>query len=147
MITHLSLGHVWCRSLRQIVILLCLLSTIYQIFFRLSIWLYTFKKKKILICFKNVRWWDFLYGEGAICQLKVINFLCLILLFAIFMFWYMNVLWRFRYSGEIIVYSRSTINACFLLSHEWWVSQTKFMVGPTIHMRGGSTHLWYSGST
>ena len=107
MITHLSLGHVWCRSLRQIVILLCLLSTIYQIFFRLSIWLYTFKKKKILICFKNVRWWDFLYGEGAICQLKVINFLCLILLFAIFMFWYMNVLWRFRYSVTLLCYKRN----------------------------------------
>ena len=46
----------------------------------------------ILICFKK-RWWDFLYGEGAICQLKVINFLCFLLLFAIFMFWCMNVLW------------------------------------------------------
>ena len=46
----------------------------------------------ILICFKK-RWWDFFYGEGAICQLKVINFLCFLLLFAIFMFWCMNVLW------------------------------------------------------
>ena len=42
---------------------------------------------------------------------------------------------------EIIVYSRSTINAYSLLSHEWWVPLIKFMVGPTIHMRGGSTHL------
>ena len=42
---------------------------------------------------------------------------------------------------EIIVYSRSTINAYSFLSHEWWVSLIKFMVGPTIHMRGGSTHL------
>ena len=30
--------------------------------------------------------------------------------------------------GEIIVYSRSTINTYSLLSHEWWVSLTKFMV-------------------
>ena len=48
---------------------------------------------------------------------------------------------------EIIVYSRSTINACFLLSHKWWIPLIKFMVGPTIYMRGESTHLWYSGST
>ena len=46
---------------------------------------------------------------------------------------------------EIIVYSRSTINAYSFLSHEWWVLLIKFMVGPTIHVRGGSTHLWYSG--
>ena len=49
--------------------------------------------------------------------------------------------------GEIIVYSRSTINACSLLSHKWWVLLIKFMVGSIIHVRGGSTHLWYSGST
>ena len=48
---------------------------------------------------------------------------------------------------EIIVYFRSTINACSLLSHEWWVPLIKFMVGPTIYVRGGSTYLWYSGST
>ena len=36
---------------------------------------------------------------------------------------------------EIIVYSRSTINACSLLSHEWWVPLIKFMVGPIIHVR------------
>ena len=48
---------------------------------------------------------------------------------------------------EIIVYSQSTINVCSLISHEWWVPLIKFMVGPTIHVRGGSTHLWYSGST
>ena len=42
---------------------------------------------------------------------------------------------------EIIVYSRSTINACSLLSHEWWVSLIKFMVGPTIHVRGGSAFM------
>ena len=48
---------------------------------------------------------------------------------------------------EIIVYFRSTINACSLLSHEWWIPLIKFMVGPTIHVRGGSTHLWYSEST
>ena len=36
---------------------------------------------------------------------------------------------------EIIVYSRSTINAYSLLSHEWWVPLIKFMVGPTIHVR------------
>ena len=51
-------------------------------------------------------------------------------------------LWR-----EIIVYSGSTINAYSLLSHEWWVPLIKFMVGPTIHVRGRSTHLWYSEST
>ena len=51
------------------------------------------------------------------------------------------------YHGEIIVYSRSTINACSLLSHKWWTPLIKFMVGPTIYVRGGSTHLWYSGST
>ena len=48
---------------------------------------------------------------------------------------------------EIIVYSRNTINACSLLSHEWWVPLIKFMVGPTIYVRGGSKHLWYSRST
>ena len=42
---------------------------------------------------------------------------------------------------EIIVYSPSTINAYSLLSHEWWVSLIKFMVGPTIYVREGSTHL------
>ena len=36
---------------------------------------------------------------------------------------------------EIIVYSRSTINVCSLLSHEWWVPLIKFMVGPIIHVR------------
>ena len=48
---------------------------------------------------------------------------------------------------EIIVYFRSTINACSIFSHEWWVPLIKFMVGPTIYVRGGSTYLWYSGST
>ena len=48
---------------------------------------------------------------------------------------------------EIIVYSRSTINACSLLSHKWWTPLIKFMMGPTIHVRGESMHLWYSGST
>ena len=62
---------------------------------------------------------------------------------------------------EIIVYSRSTINMYFPLSHEWWVILIKFMmestihvrwgvhiygtlevlVGPTIHVRGKNTHL------
>ena len=46
---------------------------------------------------------------------------------------------------EIIVYSRSTINAYSLFSHEWWVSLIKFMVGPIIHVREESTHLWHSG--
>ena len=49
--------------------------------------------------------------------------------------------------GEIIVYSQSTINVYSLLSHKWWVLLIKFMVGLTIHVRGESTHLWYSGST
>jgi len=48
---------------------------------------------------------------------------------------------------KIIMYFQSTINAYSLLSHEWWVSLIKFMVGLTIHLRGESTHLWYSGST
>ena len=48
---------------------------------------------------------------------------------------------------EIIVYSWSTINACSIFSHKWWVLLIKFMVEPTIHVRGGSTYLWYSGST
>ena len=43
--------------------------------------------------------------------------------------------------GEIIVYSRNTINVYSLLSHEWCVLLIKFMVGPTIHVRGESTHL------
>ena len=43
---------------------------------------------------------------------------------------------------KIIVYSRNTINAYFFFSHEWWVSLIKFMVGPTIHVRGGSMHLF-----
>ena len=33
------------------------------------------------------------------------------------------------------MYSQSTINACSLLSHEWWVPLIKFMVKPTIHLR------------
>ena len=37
---------------------------------------------------------------------------------------------------SIIVYSRSIINTCSFLSHEWWVQLIKFMVGPTIHVRG-----------
>ena len=41
---------------------------------------------------------------------------------------------------KIIIYYQSIIN-------EWWVPLIKFMVGPTIHVRGRSTHLWYSGST
>ena len=45
---------------------------------------------------------------------------------------------------KIIVYSRSIINACSFLSHEWWVPLIKFMVGPTIYVRRRSTHLWYS---
>ena len=49
--------------------------------------------------------------------------------------------------GEIIVYSQYTINACTFLSHKWWVPLIKFMVGSTIYVRGGSTHLWYSWST
>ena len=48
---------------------------------------------------------------------------------------------------EIIVYSWNTINVYSLLSREWWAPLIKFMMGPTIHVRGGSTHLWYSGST
>ena len=44
-------------------------------------------------------------------------------------------------SWEIIVYSRSTINVYSLLSHEWWVPLIKFIVGPTIYVRGGSMHL------
>ena len=42
---------------------------------------------------------------------------------------------------EIIVYSQNTINVYSLLSHEWWVPLIKFMVGPIIHVKGGSTHL------
>ena len=48
---------------------------------------------------------------------------------------------------EIIVYFQSTINVYSLLSHEWWVSLIKFMMGPTIHVKEESMHLWYSGST
>ena len=48
---------------------------------------------------------------------------------------------------EIIVYFRSTINAYFLFSHEWWVPLIKFMMGPLIYVRGGNTHLLYSEST
>ena len=48
---------------------------------------------------------------------------------------------------KINVYSRSTLNMCSLVSHEWWVPPIKLMMGPTIHVRGGSTYLWYSGST
>ena len=47
---------------------------------------------------------------------------------------------------EIIVYSRNTINTYFLFSYEWWVPLIKFMVGLTIHVRRGSTYLWYSVS-
>ena len=38
---------------------------------------------------------------------------------------------------EIIVYSQSTINTYYFLSHEGWVLLIKFMVRPTIHVRGG----------
>ena len=51
------------------------------------------------------------------------------------------------YPRKIIVYSWSTINAYSLLLHEWWILLIKFMVGHIIYVRGGSTHLWYSGST
>ena len=44
---------------------------------------------------------------------------------------------------KIIKYSQNTINAYSILSHEWWVLLIKFMVRLTIHVRGGSTHLWY----
>ena len=37
---------------------------------------------------------------------------------------------------KIIVYSWSTINACSLLSHEYWVPLIKFMVGPFIWEEG-----------
>ena len=47
---------------------------------------------------------------------------------------------------KIIKYFRSTINACFLISHEWWVPLIKFIVGLTIHVKGGSMYLWYSES-
>ena len=57
-----------------------------------------------------------------------------------------NILWGGQ-SGEIIVYSQSTINACSFLSHEWWVPLIKFMVEPTIHVRRENTYLWYSGNT
>ena len=36
---------------------------------------------------------------------------------------------------EIIVYSWNTINACSLLSREWWAPLIKFMMGPIIHVR------------
>ena len=42
---------------------------------------------------------------------------------------------------EIIVYSWNTINAYFLFLHEWWVTTNKFVVKPTIHVRGGTIHL------
>ena len=61
-------------------------------------------------------------------------------------FFFLNYVHR-HIHGEIIVYFRNTINACSLLSHEWWVLLIKFMVEPTIHVREESTHLWYSGST
>ena len=35
----------------------------------------------------------------------------------------------------------NTINAYSFLSHGWWVPLIKFMVGPTIYVRGMSTHL------
>ena len=43
--------------------------------------------------------------------------------------------WNMIYR-KIIVYSWGTINAYSLFSHEWWVQLIKFMVGPTIHVRG-----------
>ena len=42
---------------------------------------------------------------------------------------------------KIIVYSQSIINAYSLLSHEWWTPLIKFMMGPTIYVREGSTYL------
>ena len=74
----------------------------------------------------------------CVCQLSIILSLLIVeidKMYSIYSLW------------EIIVYSRSTINACFLLSHKWWTPLIKFMVGPTIHVRGESTHLWYSEST
>ena len=52
-----------------------------------------------------------------------------------------NVNGCYWFKGEIIVYSRSTINAYSLISHEWWVPLIKFIVEPTIHVRGESIHL------
>ena len=41
------------------------------------------------------------------------------------------------WTRKIIVYSWSIINAYSFFSHEWRVPLIKFMVGPTIHLRGG----------
>ena len=48
---------------------------------------------------------------------------------------------------EIIVYYRSTINTYSLLSYEWWVLLIKYMVGPSINVKWGITHLWYFENT
>ena len=49
--------------------------------------------------------------------------------------------------GKIIAYSWNTISAYSLILHEWWIPLIKFMMGPTILVREGIMHLWYSGST
>jgi hypothetical protein len=50
-------------------------------------------------------------------------------------------------NGVIIRYYGSTLNAYSLLSQKLWVPLIKFMMGPTIFVRGGSIHLMYSWST
>ena len=44
------------------------------------------------------------------------------------------------FQREIIMYSYSTINAHFHLSHKWWVILIKFIMEPTIHV--GELHIY-----
>ena len=46
------------------------------------------------------------------------------------------------FTREIIVYFQSTINTYSLLSHEWRVLLIKLIVGPTIHVREWSIHIY-----
>ena len=49
------------------------------------------------------------------------------------------VTYGYLHWGKLV--HRSIINAYSLLLYKWWVPLIKFMVGPTIHVRGG-VHIY-----
>ena len=107
----------------------------------LKLWIWTSKKKFLLLLYFHYLYWILEFSS------IIIYFLFLKLNIQ---FWYakfyisilhlsdnaifLNISPSPVLLWEIIVYSQSTINAYYLLSHEWWVPLIKFMVGPIIHV-------------
>ena len=120
----------------------------YSIFY-----IYIYKKKNLISLqwhsltvpfnVSSFRFFFFLFNNIMDAMILMLNFTtyCFLRLWVIDKKLWTYCLWK------IIIYSQSTINAYSLLSHEWWVPLIKFMVGPIIHVREGTTYLWYSGST